>query len=70
MGTRTKRIFGNQDKAEFLKQLNNCRDACVKTCTNAPIKGDEYRAADKLIGQIDTVIEVMTGNRKLVIPKS
>jgi hypothetical protein len=64
MVARTKRNFSVQNKTEFLKDLKICRDACIRACTTAPINGTEYKAADRLIGEIDNVAEALTGNRK------
>jgi len=34
-------------------------------CTKAPIKGEVYKLADKLISDIDTAVETLTGDRHL-----
>lgn len=64
MATRTSRNFSEMDKKELLKDLENCRYACVRTCAKAPIYSDIYKMADKLISNIDAAAEVLTGNRQ------
>nr|WP_294943648.1 hypothetical protein [uncultured Mucilaginibacter sp.] len=64
MATRTKRHFSDLDKKELLTDLKVSRDACIRACTKAPIQGDVYKGASKLVGEIDTMVECLTGDRK------
>jgi len=64
MATRTKRYFSDLDKNELLKELGNWRNICVSVCTKAPIKGEIYKLADKLISDIDTAVGALNGDRK------
>lgn len=64
MATRTTRNFNENDKRELLKQLQEWRYICVQVCTKAPIGGDAYRMADKLITGIDEAAKTLTGDRK------
>ena len=64
MPTRTTRYFDENDKRGLLKQLQEWRYTCVKVCTRAPIGGDAYRMADKLIGDIDAAAKTLTGEQK------
>lgn len=63
MAVRTKRYFSDQDKKDFLKELANWRGKCIAVCTKAPINGEIYKLADKLISDIDIAAEALTGDR-------
>jgi len=65
MATRFKRTFNESDKRQLLKDLETWRDVCRMVCTKAPIKGEVYKLADKLMYDIDTAVETLTGDRKL-----
>jgi hypothetical protein len=64
MAARTKRYFDDRDKNQLITELRNWRSICVSVCTKAPIHGNAYKAADKLISDIDIAVEALTGNRE------
>lgn len=69
MATRTKRTFGDLEKNELLKDLESWRNICIRVCAKAPIKGEIYQLAEKLIGDIDAAVEMLTGNRQMFYSK-
>ncbi|OOQ62201.1 hypothetical protein BC343_03930 [Mucilaginibacter pedocola] len=64
MAARTKRFFSELDKRELLNDLKLCRDACIRTLAKAPIQGNVYKGAHRLINEVDTMAECLTGDRK------
>jgi hypothetical protein len=60
---RHKRHFGPNDADALLEAVGACRRACIAASTVAPIGGPIYRAATRLMGEIDLMAEVLTGNR-------
>lgn len=62
MGRRSKRHFSDLDRAEFLKELQRFRLACIDVCTKAPIGSEEYRLADKFIAEILDAGGKLTGD--------
>jgi len=64
MATRTKRVFSDYDIAGLLKDLENWRSRCVAICAKAPINGEVYKLATKLMTDIDDAVEILTGDRK------
>jgi hypothetical protein len=59
-----KRHFGPNDAEALLEAVGVCRRACVAASTVAPIGGPIYRAATRLMEEIDLLAEVLTGNRR------
>jgi hypothetical protein len=59
-----KRHFEPHDSDRLLEAIGACRRACVTASRVAPIGGPIYRAADRLMEEIDLVAEVLTGNRQ------
>jgi hypothetical protein len=64
MARRSSRSFTEADKAELLKSIGECRNACVAAITRAPISGEVYRRTSKLMEAIDDVAEELTGKRE------
>jgi hypothetical protein len=48
----------------LLDAIGACRRACIAASSAAPIGGPIYRAANRLMEEIDLVAEVLTGNRR------
>jgi len=67
MNRRSTRYFSDLDRAEFLNELKDFREACIKVCTKAPIGSDAYRSADKLIEEILNAGEKLTGDRNYFV---
>jgi hypothetical protein len=59
-----RRYFGPNDATALLEAIGTCRRACVTASSVAPIGGPIYRAANRLMEEIDLVAEVLTGNRQ------
>ena len=59
-----RRYFGPNDADALQEAIGACRRACVAASTVAPIGGPIYRAANRLVEEIDLVAEVLTGNRR------
>ena len=59
-----RRYFGPNDAGALLEAIAACRRACGAASTVAPIGGPIYRAANRLMEEIDLVAEVLTGNRR------
>jgi hypothetical protein len=64
MAVKTKRYFGEQDKNALLNNLGSWRQTCVAVCSKAPIGGEPYRLAEKLMGDIDMAVKSLTGNKE------
>jgi hypothetical protein len=61
---RHRRYFGPNDADALLDAIGACRRACIAASSAAPIGGPIYRAANRLIEEIDLVAEVLTGDRR------
>jgi hypothetical protein len=61
---RHRRYFGPNDADALLDAIGACRRACIAASSAAPIGGPIYRAANRLMEEIDLVAEVLTGNRR------
>ena len=59
-----RRYFGPNDADALLEAIGACRRACIAASTVAPIGGPIYRAANRLMEEIDLVAEVLIGNRR------
>ena len=59
-----RRYFGPNDADALVKAIGACRRACVAASSVAPIGGPIYRAASRLMEEIDLVAEVLTGDRR------
>jgi hypothetical protein len=59
-----RRYFGPNDADALLEAIGACRRACIAASTVAPIGGPIYRAANRLMEEIDLGAEVLTGNRR------
>ncbi|MGE6221081.1 hypothetical protein ACQKCH_14735 [Nubsella zeaxanthinifaciens] len=64
MAKRTKRVFNDTDKKEFLNDLKKFREACINVCIKAPINSDAYKLANNFVEQIIIAGENLTGNDK------
>ena len=60
---RHRRHFSENDSTALLVAIGECRRACVVANSKAPIGGPIYRAASRLMEEIDLVAEVLTGDR-------
>ena len=61
---RHRRHFSANDSAILLAAIGECRRACTGASSKAPIGGPIYRAATRLIEEIDLVAEALTGDRR------
>ena len=61
---RHRRHCSENDLAALLAAIGECRRACVVANSKAPIGGPIYRAASRLMEEIDLVAEVLTGDRR------
>ena len=61
---RHRRHFSANDSAFLLAAIGECRRACITASSKAPIGGPIYRAATRLIEEIDLVAEALTGDRR------
>lgn len=64
MARRRQRYFGDVEKQALLQAIGECRAACIKAQTAAPINEPIYRATDVLMDAIDSLAEVLTGDRE------
>ena len=60
---RHRRHFSANDSAILLAAIGECRRACIAANTKAPIGGPIYRAATRLLEEIDLMAEALTGDR-------
>ena len=60
---RHKRYFGPNDSKALLEAIGACRTACLTALKTAPIGDPVYRAASRLVDEVDLVAEVLTGHR-------
>jgi hypothetical protein len=58
------RHFSENDSSALLAAIGECRRACVAANSKAPVGGPIYRAAARLMDEIDLVAEVLTGDRR------
>jgi hypothetical protein len=61
---RHRRHFSENDSDRLLAAIGECRRACIAANTKAPIGGPIYRAASRLMEEIDLVAAVLTGDRR------
>ena len=61
---RHRRHFSASDSAILLAAIGECRRACITASSKAPIGGPIYRAATRLIEEIDLMAEALTGYRR------
>jgi hypothetical protein len=61
---RHRRHFSANDSTILLAAIGECRRACIGASSKAPIGGPIYRAATRLIEEIDLVAEALTGDRR------
>ena len=61
---RHRRHFSANDSAILLAAIGECRRACIAANTKAPIGGPIYRAATRLLNEIDLMAEALTGDRR------
>ena len=59
-----RRVFGEIERKALLHAIEQCRDACIDASRKAPVRGDVYEVAEKLVAAIDDVAEVLTGDRR------
>ena len=60
---RHRRHFSANDSALLLAAIGECRRACIAGSSKAPV-GPIYRAATRLIEEIDLMAEALTGDRR------
>ncbi len=63
MAGRSRRHFDEADAKVLLEALEAARRACVQAGRKAPIRGDVYLTAEKVIDAIDDAALVLTGRR-------
>jgi hypothetical protein len=61
---RHRRHFSSNDSAILLAAIGECRRASITASSKAPIGGPIYRAATRLIEEIDLMAEALTGDRR------
>jgi len=61
---RHRRHFSENDSAILLAAIGECRRACIGASSKAPIGDPIYRAATRLIEEIDLMAEALTGDRR------
>jgi hypothetical protein len=64
MTRRSPRVSGITQQNTLLHAMEACRQACVQAVTAAPIGGPAYVATGRLMGAIDDMAEVLTGDRR------
>ena len=64
MSPRHRRVFDEVAKRELLEAVGRCRKACVEASRQAPIHEPIYDAVGGLMGAIDDVAMVLTGDRR------
>ena len=52
------------DRQALLDAIGECRRACITATSKAPIGGDVYQAAGKLVSVIDDMAGTLTGDRE------
>lgn len=62
MSRRTTRSLSDMDRQALLEAIAKCRAACVTASTKAPISGDVYSTAGKLMQAIDDMAQTLTGD--------
>lgn len=63
MAGKSRRHFDETDAKVLLEALEAARRVCVQAGCKAPIRGDAYIAAEKVIEAIDDAALVLTGRR-------
>ncbi len=63
MTDKSRRHFNETDAKVLLEALEAARRACVQAGRKAPIRGEVYLAAEKIIDAIDEAALVLTGRR-------
>ena len=58
-----RRILSHQRIADALKAAGECRAACIRILTDAPIDGPAYKATQDVMQAIDGLAEVLVGDR-------
>ena len=61
---RHRRHFSANDSAILLAAIGECRRACITASSKSPIGGPIYRAATRLIEEIDLMAEALTGDQR------
>jgi hypothetical protein len=61
---RRKRIFHDLHKQALLTAIGECRRACIKAQSAAPINGDVYEGVSALMERIDDLAAILTGSRE------
>ena len=56
-------VISVQMSAILLAAIGECRRACITASFKAPIGGPIYRAATRLMEEIDLMAEALTGDR-------
>jgi hypothetical protein len=59
-----RRILSAQVSAEAMQVAGECRAACIRILTNAPINGPAYKAAQDVMTAIDGLAEILVGDRR------
>jgi hypothetical protein len=63
-GMPRRRILSDPVIAEAMQAAGECRAACVRVVTQAPINGPTYKAAQDVMEAIDGLAEILVGDRR------
>ena len=63
MPGKSRRRFDDADAKELLEALEAARRACVQAGRKAPIRGEVYLAAERVMDAIDDAALVLAGRR-------
>ncbi|TDG28019.1 hypothetical protein [Paracraurococcus ruber] len=63
MVRRRSSLLSAQLVAEVMEAAGECRRACIRIRTEAPINGPAYEAAGRVMEAIDGLAEVLVGDR-------
>lgn len=59
-----KRVLSHLTAEAALAEAANCRAACIRPMSEAPISSQAYQKAEALLRAVDDLAEVLTGNSK------
>jgi hypothetical protein len=59
-----KRVLSHTTAEATLAAAGDCRAACIRLMTEAPISSEAYQKAEALRRAVDDLAEALTGNRE------
>ena len=69
MSRRPKRFSSIHDDGRFLASLSTIRNEVVRAQSGLEIKSEAYKALDRFRGEIDLVVELVTGDSEALWAK-